>query len=233
MEQSLSNHTSLDLKTFIDIVIFHDPIITSNIDSSKLEQYKQKVLNEITYQLKPHEHNPLLISRQIIDKIKAIINNLLDAAYLKVLRGEEYSPEDKILMSIEDGIRSVKPTHTEKGRIQLQNVYKQQLLGLLDIKTGGTPGPGDQNIARYLGLFGFKKISAKTKKDGNAQIKLSKPRSSTQNNLNSTRRTRRKKTNSMAPTTSGNPQRMGRKGRRIQVDARKSRSKIQKNARKI
>ena len=46
MEQSLSNNTPLDLKTFIDIVIFHDPIITSNIDSSKLEQYKQKVLNK-------------------------------------------------------------------------------------------------------------------------------------------------------------------------------------------
>lgn len=226
MEQSLSNHTPLDLKTFIDIVIFHDPNITSNIHSSNLKHLKQSVLNKITHQLKPHEHNPLLISRQIIDKIKAIINKLLNDAYMP------YSNEDKILLSIYDGFHIVKPTHTEKGRIQLQNVYKQQVLGLLYKKAGGSPGPSDYDIYPYIS-FGFKKISAKTKKDGNAQIKLSKPRSSTQNNLNSTRRTRRKKTNSMAPTTSGNPQRMGRKGRRIQVDARKSRSKIQKNARKI
>ncbi len=58
MEQSLSNHTLLDLKTFIDIVIFHDPNITSNIHSSNLKHLKQSVLNKITHQLKPHEHNP-------------------------------------------------------------------------------------------------------------------------------------------------------------------------------
>ena len=119
-------------------------------------------------------------------------------------------------MSIYDGFPSLKPTYTENARIKLNNVYKEQIRSFLDKKAGGSPGPGDSVILPYIS-FGFKKISAKTKKDGNAQIKLSKPRSSTQNNLNSTRRTRRKKTNSMAPTTSGNPQRMGRKGRRIQI----------------
>lgn len=232
MEQSLSNHKLLDLKTFIDIVIFHDEVITSNIDGSKLEQLKHSVLKKITHQLKPHEHNPLLISPQIIDKIKAIINKLLNDAYTNVLKGIKYSPEDKILMSIYDGFHRVKPNYTENARIKLNNVYKEQIRRFLDKKAGGSPGPGDSVILPYIS-FGFKKISAKTKKDGNAQIKLSKPRSSTQNDLTSTRRTIRKKTNSMAPTTSGNPQRVGRKGRRIQMDARKSRSTIQKNARKI
>lgn len=220
--------------TFIHIVIHYDDLVNYHIDDAKKEELKKIAHAKITAQLEPHHHNPLLISRERIQEIKVATNKVLDEALNKMLetKSNDYS-EVNVLSGIYNGLERLQselPKLTDEGRKALEDVHKRQMRIFLKKKTGGKYGP-IIDIDQYIGRFGLKKISVKTKKHGNTQIKLPKSRGSTQNCSNNHGSTRRKKTNGVAPTTSFNPQRMGRKGRRIQVDARKSGRSLQKNAR--
>ena len=219
--------------TFIHIVIHYDDLVNYHINDAKKEELKKIAHAKITAQLEPHHHNPLLISRERIQEIKVATNKVLDEALNKMLetKSNDYS-EVNVLSGIYNGLERLQselPKLTDEGRKALEDVHKRQMRIFLASKVGKYRPT--RTVGSFIGRFGLKKISVKTKKHGNTQIKLPKSRGSTQNCSNNRGSTRRKKTNSLAPTTSCNPQRMGRKGRRIQVDARKSGRSLQKNAR--
>jgi len=232
MKQELAENNLLDLMSFIHIAIHYDDLVNRNIDDAKKEELKKIAHAKITHQLKPHHHNPLLISRERVEEIKVATGKVLDKALEKVLTTNDYSEVHVLggIYNVLEMLQYEKPKLTDEGRKALEDVHKRQMRIFLKKKTGGKYGP-IIDIDQYIGRFGLKKISVKTKKHGNDQIKLPKSRGSTQNYSNNRGSTRRKKTNGVAPTTSFNPQRMGRKGRRIQVDARKSGRSLQKNAR--
>ena len=220
--------------TFIHIAIHYDDQVNRNIiDDAKKEELKKIAHAKITAQLKRYPSSPLLISRERIQEITDATGKVLDEALYEMLKtkSNDYS-EVNVLTGIYNGLQRLQyetPKLTDEGRKALEEVHKRQMEKFLARKVGKYRPA--RIIHDYIGNFGLKKISVKTKKHGNAQIKLPKSRGSTQNTFNPGRRIRRKKTNSLAPTTSCNPQRMGRKSRRIQMDARKSGRSLQKNAR--
>ena len=219
--------------TFIHIVIHYDDLVNYHIDDAKKEELKKIAHAKITAQLKRYLSRPLLISKERIQEIKVATYIVLDEAINKMrdTNSNDHS-EVNVLAVIYNGLQRLQgetPILTEKGREALEDASERQMDNFLADKIGKYRPT--RRVGAFIGRFGLKKISVKTKKHGNAQIKLPKSRGSTQNTFNPGRRIRRKKTNSLAPTTSCNPQRMGRKSRRIQMDARKSGRSLQKNAR--